>query len=336
LDDHYSVYKKVRAWFYEGVLFMHKRLAIVPLILVVTTVLVAACGGGTTPTPAPPADKLGEIMERGRLIISTDLDYPPQSELKPGASRAANTQCASTEYTASELAGFDVDVAVEIAERLGVEPCFVTAPWTQITGGSWGDHWDISVGSMAITPERMEVLYFTQPYYTTPAALFVHKDNTAFTQPEQLSGKKIGVCAGCTYEYFLDGSLLIPGQTIDFVVEDAIIIGYDTEIPSLEDLALGDGLQLDAVLTGVPLGQSLIADGLPIKQLDGPIFTEYLAVAVDRSSTKDPIVLTRRITEIIQGMHQDGTLLGLSQTYYGDDFTTAASQFDIQALSQLP
>jgi len=315
---------------------MHKRLAIVLFTMVATSFVVAACGGGTAPTPAPPADKLGEIVERGRLIISTDLDYPPQSELKPGASRATNTQCASTEYTASELTGFDVDVAVEIAKRLGVEPCFVTAPWTQITGGSWGDHWDISVGSMAITPERTEVLYFTQPYYTTPAALFVHKDNTTFTQPEQLSGKKIGVCAGYTYEYFLDGSLLIPGQTIDFMIKDAIIIGYDTEIPSLEDLAVGDGLQLDAVLTGVPLGQSMITDGLAIKQLDGPVFTEYLAVAVDRSSSKDPIALTQEITEIIKHMHQDGTLLRLSQTYYGDDFTTAASQFDIQALTQLP
>jgi len=315
---------------------MHKRLAIALSTLVATIILMSACAGRTTPIPTQPAAKLAEVIERGRLIIATDLDYPPQSELKPGASRAANTQCASTEYTASELSGFDVDVAVEIAKRLGVEPCFVTAPWTQLTGGSWGDHWDISVGSMAITPERTRVLYFTQPYYTTPAALFVHRDNTTFTQPEQLSGKKIGACAGCTYEYYLVGTLLIPGQTIDFLVKDPIIIGYDTEIPSLQDLAVGDGLQLDAVLTGVPLGQSMIADGLPIRQLNGPVFTEYLAVAVDKSSSKDPILLTQRISEIIEHMHQDGTLLRLSQQYYGDDLTTAASQFDIQALGQLP
>jgi polar amino acid transport system substrate-binding protein len=315
---------------------MHRRLALALSTLVATTIVMSACGGGTTPTSTQPADKLDEIIERGSLIIATDLDYPPQSELKPGASRAANTQCAATEYTASELSGFDVDVAMEIAKRLGAEPCFVTAPWTQITGGSWGDHWDISVGSMAITPERTEVLYFTQPYYTTPAALFVHKDNATFTQPEQLSGKKIGACAGCTYEYYLNGTLLIPGQTIEFLIKDAIIIGYDTEIPSLQDLALGDGLQLDAVLTGVPLGQSVIADGLPIKQLNGPVFTEYLAVAVDKSSSKDPILLTQRISDIIEHMHQDGTLLRLSQQYYGDDLTTAASKLDVQALGQLP
>jgi polar amino acid transport system substrate-binding protein len=313
---------------------MNKRLAITLSLLMVMSNLLSACSDAA-PTPAPLADKLAEIVERGRLVIATDTAYPPQSELKPGATRPDDTRCTSTEYTASELAGFDIDVAVEIARRLGVEACFVTAAWTQITSGSWGDHWDISVGSMAITPERMQVLYFTQPYYTSPAALFVHKDNLTFSQAGDLSGKKIGVCAGCTYEFYLEGSLLIPGQSVHFAVKDADIVGYDTEIPALQDLALGDGVRLDAVLTGVPLGQSMIAEGLPIRQVDGPVFTEYLAAAIDKHSSKDPTALLQKASQIVQDMHEDGTLVRLSQQYYGLDFTTAASQFDVQSLGQL-
>jgi polar amino acid transport system substrate-binding protein len=304
-------------------------------LFLLTSILLGACGGSVVPAP-PPQDKLAEILDRGRLIIATDPDYPPQSQLRPEAIRAANTRCLATEYTASELTGFDVDVAVEIARRLGMEACFVGPTWTQITSGGWDDHWDISVGSMAITPERLQLLYFTQPYYMAPAALLVHKDNTAFTQPNQLSGKRIGVCAGCTYEYYLQGKLQMPGQTITFDVKDAVIVAYDTEIPALADLALGDGVRLDAVLTGQPLGQSLIASGLPIKQLGGPVFTEYLAVAIDKKSSKDPVGLVRRVTQIVQDMHGDGTLLKLSQQYYGSDFTTPASQLDMRALGQLP
>jgi polar amino acid transport system substrate-binding protein len=304
-------------------------------LLLITSVLLSACGGSVPPTSAP-QDKLAEVVDRGRLIIATDPDYPPQSELVPDAARTANTKCVSTEYTANELTGFDVDVAVEIARRLGLEACFVSPTWTQLTSGSWDDHWDISVGSMAITPERLQLLYFTQPYYMAPAALLIHKDNTIFTQPNQLSGKRIGVCAGCTYEYYLQGSLKMPGQTIDFDVKDAVIVAYDTEIPALDDLALGDGVRLDAVLTGQPLGQSMIASGMPVKQLDGPMFTEYLAAAMDKKSSKDPLPLVRRVTQMIQDMHGDGTLLRLSQQYYGLDFTTAASQFDIKTLGQLP
>jgi polar amino acid transport system substrate-binding protein len=275
-------------------------------------------------------------MERGRLIVSTETAYPPQSELKPEATRAANTKCASTEYTANQLMGFDIDVAVEIANRLGVEPCFVTPTWTQVTSGSWGDRWDMSVGSMVITPERMEVLYFTQPYASGAAVFFVHKDNRTFTQPSDLSGKRIGVCAGCAYEFYLEGSLVVPGQKIDFVVKDAAIVGYDTDTSALEDLALGDGARLDAVLTDPDTGKNAIENGLPIKQLGHPVYYDYVAAAIDKKSGRDPVSFAREATEIIQQMHHDGTLPKLSQRYYGGDFATTASKFNIDALGQFP
>jgi polar amino acid transport system substrate-binding protein len=301
-------------------------------------IALAACASSSKPTATPTAsaDKLAEIMARGTLIVATDPNYAPQSELKEDAARATNTRCASNQHTASQLEGFDVDVAVEIARRLGVEACFVTPAWTLIVGGSWADRWDINVGSMTITPERMEVLYFTQPYYTTPAAFFVHKDNTTFAQPSDLSGKRVGVCTGCTYEFFLDGSLAIPGEIIDFVVKDAVIHGYEIDISAMQDLALGDGVQLDAVLVAQPTGQNAVNEGLPLKQLGEPVFFEYLAVDIDKKHSKDPVSLVSKLDAIIQQMHSDGTLLRLSQQYYGEDFTTAASQFDIYALGQLP
>ena len=316
---------------------MNKVPAFITRLLIATAVLLAGCGGAKpTPEPTPANDLLAKITARGTLVISTDPAYPPQSELIEGATRAADTKCAPTEYTADELTGFDVDTAAEIARRLGVEPCFVTPPWTQLTAGNWDDRWDISVGSMAITPERMEVLYFTQPYYATSAALFVHQDNTTFSQPSDLSGKRVGGCTNCTYEAYLQGTLVIPGTEIDFVIADPVIVGYDVDLPALKDLALGDGVQLDAVLVAQPTGQEAIVDGLPIKQLGEPVFFEYLATAIDKKSSQDPVAFVRQVTEIIQQMHGDGTLRRLSQQYYGQDFTTAASQFDVYALDQLP
>lgn len=232
--------------------------------------------------------------------------------------------------------GFDVGTAVEIARRLNVEPCFVTPPWTQLTAGNWDDRWDISVGSMAITPERMEVLYFTQPYYATPAALFVHQDNSTFSRAEDLSGKRVGGCTDCTYEAYLQHTLDIPGTEIDFVIEDPIIVGYDVDLPALQDLALGDGVQLDAVLVAQPTGLQAIEDGLPIKQLGEPVFFEYLSAAIDKQSNQDPVSTLGRVSEIIQEMHGDGTLLRLSKQYYAEDFTTEASRFDMDDLDQLP
>jgi polar amino acid transport system substrate-binding protein len=64
-------------------------------------------------------------------------------------------------------------VATEIADRLGVEVEWETPDWDLIVAGSWQDRWDLSVGSMTVTPERDEVLAFSTPYYFTAASAAV-------------------------------------------------------------------------------------------------------------------------------------------------------------------
>jgi len=307
-----------------------KKLNIALCVMVAISLLLAGCAQGTA------KDKLEEVMDRGVLIVSTDPAYPPQSELVEGAERPADTKCTSEQRTANEMQGFDIDVAKEIAKRLKVELCFTTPDWTLITGGNWADRWDVSVGSMTITPERMQKLYFSQPYYTTPAAFFVYKDNTSYTQPSDLSGKKIGACSGCTYDAYLAGSLQIPGETIEVVVQNPVFQGYETDVFALQDLALGDGTRLDGVLTAEPTGAGAIADGLAIKQLGEPVFFEYLAAAFDKAAGKDPIPLVEKVTEIIKQMHEDGTLKTLSEQWYGVDLASAAAPFDYDALKQFP
>jgi polar amino acid transport system substrate-binding protein len=308
-----------------------KRTLFALSIVMVLSLVLAACGGAS---PQQSNDQLAEIQSRGTLIVSTDPAYPPQSQLVEGATRPADTKCASDQQTANQLQGFDIDVSKEIAKRLGVELCFVTPDWTLITAGNWANRWDVSVGSMTITPERMQKLYFSQPYYTTPAAFFVNNANTSYTQPSDLSGKKIGACTGCTYDAYLAGTLQIPGEQITPVVQNAQFVGYDTDINAIQDLALGDGIRLDAVLTAEPTGQGAIADGLPIKQLGDPVFFEYLAAAVDKASTKNPQSFVLKLTEVINQMHSDGTLANLSNQYYGVDLASAAAKFDFNALNQ--
>jgi polar amino acid transport system substrate-binding protein len=210
----------------------------------------------------------------------------------------------------------------------------VTPAWTQVISGGWDDRWDVNIGSMVITRERMKALYFTQPYITGAAVLFVHKDNRSYAQPADLAGKRIGVCAGCAYESYLKGTLDIPGESMVSPLKDAAVVAYDTDTSALKDLAIGDGVHLDAVLTDPDTGQTAINDGLPLKQLGDPLYHDFDAIAIDKKSSKDPKSLVERITAIIQQMHQDGTLLKLSRQFYHGDFTTLASQYDINGLYQ--
>lgn len=300
-------------------------------------IILAACAPvSTAVAPAGQNDKLAEILARGTLVIATDADYAPQSRLLPDSVPNPDTQCSPTQYTAGQMTGFDIEVAVEVAGRLGVEPCFVTPPWSQLVAGGWGDNWDVHVGSAAITFERMAVLYFSQPYYATPTVLLVHKDNVTFRKAEDLSGKRIGVCVGCTFESYLKGTLQIPGEKIEYRIQNAQVTGYENEEPAIEDLSAGDGVKLDAVLTILPLAKQAVASGKPVRIMAEPLWFAYASITLDRAGKRDPARLLAEITAIIDRLHSDGTLQQLSVKYQEQDLTQAAARYDISALHQLP
>jgi polar amino acid transport system substrate-binding protein len=256
------------------------------------------CAGETT-------DLLAEICEKGVLTVSTDPAYPPASSLN--------------EQT-GEYEGFDIDVATEIANRLGVDVAWETPQWDVITAGSWNGRWDTTVGSMTPTNDRQEVLYFTQPYNYTPAVVVTLADDESVSDlTTDLDGKKVGVCSGCTYEQFLNKELDIEGYEFDFLVDDAEVSGYDTDTTALQDLANG---RLDAVITAATIAQGYIDAGNPVKIVGDPIFYEPLSVGFDKSSDPSSESLSEVVDGIVGDMHADGTLTAMAEEWYGLDTTT--------------
>ena len=307
---------------------------IVPVAVIL--LLLSACTSTGVEPASQPRDKLAEIMARETLIIATDADYAPQSKLLKDTSPSADTKCEPAQYTANQFEGFDVEVAVEIVKYLGVEPCFVTPPWSQLVAGNWGDNWDIHVGSVAITFERMKVLYFSQPYYATPTVLLVHEDNTSYQKPEDLSGKRIGVCVGCTFEEYLKGTLEMPGEEIVYRIQNSQMVGYQNEEPAIEDLSLGDGVKLDAVITLPAIANRAIASGKPIKILGEPLIFAYASVTLDRAGSRDVESLLNKINTAINTLHENGMLGQISEKYQGQDLTQEAARFDLSSLNQFP
>lgn len=307
-----------------------------PIMLVITVALLTACASPVVGPAAEPMDKLAEIQARGTLVIATDEDYAPQSQLIPQSQPDPHTKCEPTQYTANQFIGFDADVAKEIASRLGVEACFVTPPWSQLIAGKWGDNWDVHVGSVAITFDRMKNLYFTQPYYATPTVLVVYKDNSIYKLPEDLSGKRIGICAGCTFEDYLKGTLKFPGEAIVYRIKDAHIVAYENEDPAIQALSLGDGVELDAVMTILPKARAALAAGSPIKILEEPIVFAYASITLDRAGSRDPYRLFLKINQIVEELHKTGKVKELSINDQGVDLTQAAAFYEISTLNQFP
>ena len=288
-------------------------------LIAAMALIAAACGGGeggeetpttegTATTAGTEGDLLSAIEEEGVLTVSTDPAYPPQSSLN--------------EET-GEYEGFDIDVATAIAEAIGVEVAWEAPAWETIIAGNWNDRWDLSVGSMTITPEREEVLHFSTPYYFTPAVIVVGADDDSISDlTTDLDGQTIGVCGGCTYDSYLQGNLEIPGESFEFVIDDAEIITTDTDTTAVEQLVQG---RVAAVMTSATVAQGAIDAGLPVKIVGDPLFYEPLAAAIDASAELNTDSFVARVSEIIEGMHEDGSLSELSDQWFGLDLTTKSS-----------
>src|SRR5690242_5126247 len=65
----------------------------------------------------------------------------------------------------SKIVGFEVDIAGELARRLGRQPHFVQNQWDGLVAGLERGEYDIVISGLEITPERLEKINFSTPYY---------------------------------------------------------------------------------------------------------------------------------------------------------------------------
>jgi ABC-type amino acid transport substrate-binding protein len=305
-------------------------LRVVPLSLA-ACLLLTACGGSDGEVGGDPAqDKLAQIEARGTLVAFFEPDYAPQSIAVEGATRPADTRCSAAQLTGAEVTGYDIEVTKLVAEELGVEPCFVSPPWTEVTSGNWGDRLDIAYGSGAITGDRMERLYMTQPYYATANRYFV-RENSTFRRPSDLDGKRIGVCVSCSHEQYLKGELELPGVDVVVDVHDPEVVVFEVEGAGLDAVAKGT---IDAFLAADQVGRAVIEDGAALRPLEGVAFSEYASGFVDKSSGLEAAAFVERVNEIVSGLLADGTLAELSREWFETDYTAAVVDFDVDTLGQ--
>ncbi|MCI1209810.1 MAG: ABC transporter substrate-binding protein [Treponema sp.] len=204
-----------------------------------------------------------------------------------------------------DVAGFDVDVGKELAKRLGKKLDYKTTAWDGIIEGLRAGRYDGILGSMAVTPERAEVVAFSDPYYYSGPQLIVRK-NSGINGPEDLdSTSKVGVATGTTYE------------------KDCNILGvqvrlYEDDNQTLMELING---RIDGVLTDRIVGLNAISkmQGGDKLELAGSVLrTEKMAIAFNKKDTK----LLEKVNGILSAMRDDGTLQKISVKWFnGADIT---------------
>ena len=287
-------------------------LGILLLVAVVAAMMFAvACGGDDTASTEPsaaatsaadiatqilgqaPTGQAKTIIDAGTMSVNNDPKYPPQS---------------SIDEATGELVGFDVDVANKVGEILGLDVTFVDYKFEQILTDVNQGRYDVSIGSMTITPERLAKVDMTEPYYYTPAGIIVKEGGTQIAGVEDLAGKKVGAAAGTTYYQWLEEN------------SDADVVVYDTDASMFPDLAQDTG-RIAFGFTAVPTAIEAIRQGQPFELSGDPLYYEDLAFAIKKGEA-DWLAL---LNYAIQQMHEDGSLTAMSEKWYaGVDLTQKA------------
>ena len=234
-------------------------------------------------------NSLEELKSRKVFVLGLDDSFPPMG----------------FKNTDNEIVGFDIDLAKEVAERLGVEfkaqPIDWDAKEMELATGKIDCIWN----GLTITPEREEALAFTKPYLNNDQVLVVRADS-GYTKMEDLAGKTVGVQSGSSAQDALN-------QNEDFKASLKKVISFKDNLTAMNDLEIKglDAVVMDSIVASYDISMT----GKPLAIVDGSLAKEAYGVAFRKNDLK----LRDAVQEILVEMSKDGTVEAISRKWFGRD-----------------
>ena len=158
--------------------------------LVLLSLLLTACGA--TPTAAPSTAKVDQslLVQKGKLLVCSDLPYPPFEFFDENGNPA----------------GLDVDMATEIGSRLGLQAQIINSVFDSIIEAVTGGKCDIIMSDMNITADRNKQISFIH-YLDVGQSILVAKGNPKnINSPTDLCGQSVAAESGTTEVDYLQGT----------------------------------------------------------------------------------------------------------------------------------
>jgi glutamate transport system substrate-binding protein len=254
----------------------------------------SACTGALSDT--------GSLLGRDTLRIGVKADQPGLGLRGPSG----------------EFTGFDVDVALDIAERLGVEP--VDVEFVEVTSAEREEalregRVDMVVATYSITPARKTEVTFAGPYYVAHQDILVRADERSIDDVRDLAGRRL--CQG-------EGS-----NSATRVIGERGVAARLIEAPTYSECVtmLEEG-EVDAVSTDdLILAGFLLRSRDAFRIVNAPFTDEKYGVGVAEGDLSGCEAVNRAITD----MYQDGTAEALLRMWFGDtglDLVTSVPQFE--------
>lgn len=269
-------------------------LAVFAMMMVAMLAVFAGCSSssdtnsGTADSGTAQDNSLQNVLDKGTLVLGLDDSFPPMGF------RDEN----------NNIVGFDIDVATEVANRMGVELKLQPIEWStkemELNTGSVDCLWN----GLSIDDERKQAMDLSEPYMTNRMVLVVLNDSE-YTDQTSLAGKTIGVQNGSTAEKILEES--------DFSKTIGNTIGFKDNVTAFMELETKgiDAIFMDEVVANY----AITSQNKDFKVLEDGLTEEEYAVGFKKGNT----ALKNEVQKYIDEMKADGTMTQISEKWFGKD-----------------
>ncbi len=211
---------------------MNKSLCISILIfLSVFTVSLTQVSGGELQKQIAAESAIEQIIKRGKIKVGMDIFVPWAMKDKKG-----------------ELIGFEIDVAKQLAEDMGIKVEFVPTKWSGIIPSLMAGKFDVIIGGMTVTAKRNMKINFTNPYYYTVQGLLANKKMTEGFSLEDFNSPDVTIAARLGSTASLAAKKSFPKAKIRL---------FDDEPSAVQEVRNG---RVHAMVSGQPLPYQMASD----------------------------------------------------------------------------
>ncbi|NLB88340.1 MAG: basic amino acid ABC transporter substrate-binding protein [Syntrophomonadaceae bacterium] len=132
------------------------------------------CGGSSEQT-----DNNNNNDQVKKIVVGSETTFPPFEFEEDG-----------------EKLGFDMDLIRAIGEVQGYEVEIKYQPFDSLITALQSGHIDCAVSAMSITPDRLEVVDFSEPYFDAGLIIAVRSDEENINSIDDLAGKRLAAQIG--------------------------------------------------------------------------------------------------------------------------------------------
>ncbi len=248
--------------------------------------LLSGCGSSDT------ADKSWDkVKEKGQLVLGLDESFPPMGY------RDDN----------NEIVGYDIDLAKEVAARLGVELKLQPINWDskdqELNTGNIDCIWN----GFTIKEDRKENILFSDPYMKNQQVLVVMADSAYNTQAD-LAGKSVALQAASSASNALDSKA-------EFKASLKEVVELPDNTKCLMELQTNN---VDAVVMDEVVARYFVQiKGDKYRILDEGLAAEEYGIGF----RKNDVQLMTKVNDTLKDMAQDGKAIEISNKWFGKDIS---------------